>query len=153
MRMSLRTSQLLKTTAMLLVCATLTAACTSRVATRGNLPDEEMLAQLQPGEITRGEVVEFLGSPSTIATFDEETWLYISERTETWAFMESEVTDRKVIVLTFDKEGVLTSIDSVGLDMARDIEHVERKTPTLGNEMTVLDQVIANMQRFVRKRK
>ena len=153
MRKSLRTSQFLRTAAMVLVCASLVGACTSRVATRGNLPDEEMLAQLKPGEITRGEVAEFLGSPSTVATFDQETWLYISEQTETWAFMESEVMERKVVILQFDKEGVLSSIDTVGLDQARDIEPVERKTPTLGNEMTVLDQVLANMQRFVRKKK
>lgn len=148
MRMPIGTSQLLKTAAVITVCIPLLAACTTRINNSGNLPHADLLSQITPGDITKNEVVEILGSPSSKTAFGQETWYYISEKTETWAFRESKVTDRKVVILKFDEQNVLSSIDSVGADAAQDFAIVERKTPTFGNELTILDQIVGNLQRF-----
>jgi len=137
-----------------LVIVTLSAAlsgCIERYSARGNLPNPDLLAELKPGDITRDEVGEILGSPSTVATFDKETWFYISETTKTVAFLEPEVTERKVVVLTFDKDGTLNKIKTYGLEDARKIKSVERKTPTAGNELTIIEQLIGNFNRFRKK--
>lgn len=123
-------------------------ACEARVGTRGNLPDPDLVAQLETGETRRNEVTQLLGSPSTIALFDFETWIYISERTETTAFFAPEVIDRKVLVVQFDEQGTLSSIQGLGLEDSHDIEPIERTTPTAGNEVTILDQILGNIGRF-----
>ncbi len=117
-------------------------------ARHGNLPDPERLAEIVPGEINREEVAEILGSPSTIAAFDEETWLYISQQTETLAFLPLEITDQKIVVIKFDKEGVVSEVKQLGLEASQDVKPVERTTPTHGNEFTVLDQLLGNFGRF-----
>ncbi len=124
------------------------AACESRIDTRGNQLDLERVAEVKPGQITKDEVVEILGSPSNVTTFGDEAWYYISERTETFAFLESKVAERQIVVLRFDKQGLLTEIKMLGEKDGKRIEHVERTTPTHGNELTVLDQIIGNFQRF-----
>ncbi|MDX9861199.1 MAG: outer membrane protein assembly factor BamE [Rhodospirillales bacterium] len=126
----------------------LVAACSSRIATHGNLPDPERLAEVVPGQIAKGEVAEILGSPSSIAAFNEETWYYISERKETKAFLAPDVTERKVVIVRFDDKGIVSSVETLGLEDGRNVELVERSTPTAGNEMTILEQVLGNMGRF-----
>ena len=124
------------------------AACAPQIATHGNLPDPERLAEIVPGQVAKGEVAEILGSPSSIAAFDEETWYYISERKETTAFLAPDVTERKVVIVRFDDKGVVSSVDTLGLEHGRNVEVVERATPTAGNEMTILEQLLGNMGRF-----
>lgn len=123
-------------------------ACASRLDTRGNLPDPERLAEIRAGQHTREEVSEILGSPSSVAVFDQETWYYVSERTATFAFFEPRVTRRKVVVLRFDEKGVVSDISTLGLKDGRIVKPVERETPTVGNELTFMDQLLGNLGRF-----
>ena len=124
------------------------AACSARVDTRGNLPDPDIVAQITPGEHDRNAVIDSLGSPSTTAVFDEEVWYYISQRTETLAFLAPKVIERQVLIVRFDRRGIVTAVEALDLDDARTIEHVERTTPTAGNELTFIDQLVGNFGRF-----
>ncbi len=122
-------------------------AC-SRIDSRGNLADPDLLAGIKAGQHTREEVAEILGSPSSISIFDKERWYYISKLTETTAFFEPEVLERKVVVLSFDEKGVLREIKTLGLEESRQIETVERETPTSGNTVGFFDQLFGNIGRF-----
>ena len=127
------------------------SACTPNVATRGNLPDPDKLAEIVPGEASRDDVVYLLGSPSSAATFGDEIWYYIAARVETVAFNEPEVIDQQVIAIRFGEDGLVTAIDKYGMDDARAVETVDRVTPTSGKEVTILQQLIGNVGRFARK--
>lgn len=132
----------------LVVGVSLLSGCLARVETRGNLPDPDLLASLDVGEISRNEVEQVLGSPSSVAMFENETWFYISERTETVAFFEPEVKERQVVIVQFDMQGVLLKVQLRGLEEGQDITPVERETPTLGNEPGILQQFFGNIGRF-----
>lgn len=134
-------------TAAILVSAAV-SGCATRVALRGNLPDSERLAEVVPGDMSREEVAEILGSPSSVTPFDSDLWLYISEKTETFAFMAPEVVERNVIMVRFNDKGLVKEIKKLDLSSAQDIKHVERITPTSGNEITFWDQLFNNMGRF-----
>ena len=123
-------------------------ACESRVDSRGNLPDPELLASIEPGEASRDDVSLLLGSPSSVAVFENETWFYISQRTETFAFFEPEVMERQVVIVQFDQAGILKTVETLGLEDGQDILPVERETPTLGNEPTMFQQIFGNLGRF-----
>ena len=134
------------------VCAGVLAfsvlGCAPRVDTRGNLPDPDVLADIKPGQQSRDEVAEILGSPSSIAAFDQETWYYISKRTETFAFFEPEVQDRRVVVVRFDAKGIVADLKYLGLEDGRAVNLIDRETPTAGNEVTFLQQIFGNVGRF-----
>ncbi|NVJ92470.1 MAG: outer membrane protein assembly factor BamE [Methylocystaceae bacterium] len=123
-------------------------ACTSQFATRGNLPSEERLAEIIPGEVHARDVAEILGTPSTFSTFGGESWYYISERVEYYAFLEPKILDRKVVQITFDKTGMVQNVDVRDNQQNRDIVFVDRKTPTAGNEITFFEQIFGNLGRF-----
>ncbi|MDP4796390.1 MAG: outer membrane protein assembly factor BamE, partial [Rhodospirillales bacterium] len=109
------------------------------------MPDVDAIATITPHKSTKNDVERVLGSPSSINMYGDETWLYVGETTETVAFFKSKVSERSVLLITFDKDGLVTSMESHGLDEARDIRPVDRVTPTVGKNMTAIDQLIGNL--------
>ena len=128
--------------------AVLLSACAPNIVQRGNLPDPELLSRIQPGSQTRNQVADILGSPSSVATFGEEIWYYISRQTQTIAFYEPEIIEQKVVAIAFDGDGRVKTIRTYGLEDAREIEPVARTTPTGGREITILEQLVGNLGRF-----
>ena len=128
--------------------AALLSACVPNTVQRGNLPDPELLSHIQPGSQTRNQVADMLGSPSSVATFGDEVWYYISSQTKTIAFYEPEVIDQKIVAIAFDGDGRVKNVRTYGLEDAQEIEPVARTTPTGGREITVLEQLFGNLGRF-----
>lgn len=124
--------------------------CAKDINARGNLPPEEAFTQLQPGQQTRQDVQLILGTPSTISSFGEETWYYISAITTQYAFYSVEEIERDVIAIKFDERGILQEVKNYGLEDGEDIQVVERETPTMGREFSLIEQLIGNLGRFDR---
>jgi outer membrane protein assembly factor BamE (lipoprotein component of BamABCDE complex) len=124
------------------------AACTSSISTHGHRLDAAALAQIEPGQSAEGDVVQLLGSPSSLATFDDRTWYYVSQRTERHSFYHTTVVAQDVVAIEFDEQGTVSRIDRHDLNGAREVDLVDRETPTSGNEMSVLEQFLGNIGRF-----
>jgi outer membrane protein assembly factor BamE (lipoprotein component of BamABCDE complex) len=124
------------------------ASCAGRVDTRGNLADPEVVSQITPGESTRGTVEDLLGSPTTVATFNDQTWYYIGRKTEKVAFFKPDVLEQQVVAIHFDPAGVVDDVKIYGPDDSREVEIVDRATPTAGKELSVLQQIFGNLGRF-----
>lgn len=122
--------------------------CSPRLDVRGNVPDEEEVLEIQPGYFNREQVAELLGTPSTVGTFDENTWYYVGARTETTAFFDPDVVDQQVLMVKFDDAGMVQNMKLYGLEDGRIVTPVEDVTPTHGREMTVLQQIFGNLGRF-----
>ena len=124
------------------------AACSPRIATRGHAPDPEQLEQISVGESTKGDVTNILGSPSSVAAFDENVWLYISSVTETVAFFEPETVEQKVILISFDAANRVEILSEYDLEDGKPVIPTDRVTPTAGREITILQQLFGNLGRF-----
>ncbi len=128
--------------------ALVAAACSPQISVHGNTPEPARLAEIVPGTHTRQDVELILGSPSTVSLFGEETWHYIGDQQTTLAFLKPEVIDRSVVSVRFDPTGTVESVDVFGKERGREVQVVERETPTRGNEMTIIEQFIGNIGRF-----
>jgi outer membrane protein assembly factor BamE (lipoprotein component of BamABCDE complex) len=115
---------------------------------RGNKVDDALVAQLVPGTSTRADVTALIGTPTARATFDDNTWLYIGEVTKPVIAATNEVLDQQVVVLTFDQQGVLRSIDRKSQSDSVPVTVVSRATPAPGNDATFLQQLLGNVGRF-----
>ena len=125
-------------------------ACAPNSANRWNIPTKSQLEKLQVGTHNMEYVRGLLGTPSTVGSFDKRIWYYIGRRTERWAFLQESVLEQQVIAIYFDETGKIEHIQKYDKDDSRKIETVERKTPTAGEELGVLDQIIGNLGRFNR---
>jgi len=126
--------------------------CAKDINARGNLPPDEALSQLQPGEQTRQDVQLIMGTPSHVASFGDETWYYISALTTQYAFYLVEELERDVYALSFDNRGILTEVKRFGLEDGEEIQVADRETPTMGREYSLIEQLIGNLGRFDRGR-
>lgn len=124
------------------------AGCAARVSVSGNKPDEEDLARIVIGQTEKARVAELLGSPSSIAAFDENVWLYISQRSEATAFFEPKVTEQEVVLIRFDPNGAAETVNRYTLKDGQPIVPSDRKTPTAGRDFTILQQLFGNFGRF-----
>lgn len=116
-------------------------ACAARVDTRGNLAEAEKIEEIKPGVSTREEVMQILGSPSSVAAFNGSTWYYIGNKTETVAFFKPSVVEQQVLAVTFDEDGRVAEVNRLGLADAQKVEISERVSPTRGKEPTLFQQM------------
>jgi len=126
-------------------------ACAPRVDTRGNQVHPEDIAAIQPGQTTRNHVLDRLGSPASQGNVGAETWNYISERTETNAFLAPEIKERSILVLEFDEAGVVKTVNTVDETNGEVVEPAPGKTPTAGNSVNFIQQILSNLGRFNKK--
>ncbi len=124
------------------------SACSAQIATHGNLVDPDALAKIEPGRSNQAAVLGLLGSPSTRGNFNEPTWYYIGQRTERQAFYKPETIERKVVYIDFEPDGRVKSIGSLNLEDGTKVAFVTRETPTAGQRITLIKQLIGNIGRF-----
>lgn len=128
--------------------ALVVTACEPVIELRGNLPPPDQIALVKVGASSRDDVQAFLGTPSNISPFGDETWHYISSVFERQAFFEPVIKERKVISVIFDRNGVVRALDTKALADGKDVTPIDRETPSAGKEMTILQQLMGNVGKF-----
>lgn len=120
-------------------------ACSPRLDTRGAMLDPETVEEIKPGIHTRNEVAQRLGTPSSLATFDDKTWYYIGNKTKTVAFLKPTVLEQQVIAVKFDETGTVKEVNKLDLKDGRDIQISDRVSPTRGRELGLFQQLYATL--------
>jgi outer membrane protein assembly factor BamE (lipoprotein component of BamABCDE complex) len=115
---------------------------------RGNKVDPESMKELNPGTSTKADVSAIIGSPTARDSFDDNTWLYITEVTQQRIGRTLGELDQKVVVLNFDEKGVLKSIGNVDQDAALPVTMIARTTASPGTEASFMQQLLGNIGRF-----
>lgn len=136
------------TVAVAIVVSGMLLSCVARIDNHGNELDLDNLVEIEPGKTHKSRVSALLGAPSSTSDYGEDTWLYIGATTKTVAFFKPVLTNRKVVYVTFDKDGVVGAIGKLSEADGKKIEYVDRETPTAGQRITLLQQLIGNIGRF-----
>lgn len=123
--------------------------CTPTKAVRGNILQDYQIQEVKAGIDTRSDVLHKLGSPTTQAPFDENVWYYLGQTTEKRGILDPEVTEERVVVVLFNDAGIVEAIEDVD-NQRIDLPYARDKTPTTGNEITAVQQLLGNLGRFNR---
>ncbi len=115
---------------------------------RGNKVDPESLKELVPGTSTKADVSAVIGSPTARDSFDDNTWLYISEVTQERIGRTLGELTQNVVVMNFDDKGVLTNVHTLDKADALPVTVIARTTPSPGTEASFLQQLLGNIGRF-----
>ncbi len=147
----IRAGRLTLSVAILAAAAVAASGCSPTTDTRGNIPLKEAVETIERGKQNRDQVVAILGSPSTtsaLAGKKKEIWYYIGKRTETLAFFEPKLVERKILAIKFDERGMVETIASYDASAGKTVEMVDRVTPTKGKDLGFLQQILGNLGRF-----
>lgn len=123
-------------------------ACAPVVRVHGYLPKQAVLDTLEEGSHDQRQVERLMGSPSTTATFDDETWYYINSIHHTYAWKKPVVVSRQIVAVSFNDESKLISgVQHYSVEDGRLIAFNSDATPTKGREFTFLEQLLGNVGR------
>jgi outer membrane protein assembly factor BamE (lipoprotein component of BamABCDE complex) len=142
-----RSSRLVLIAALMAGLVGVLPACSPNIESHGDLPQADHLAQIEPGR-TRSDVLALLGTPSTTFSLDADRWYYISNQTKEYTWHQITEVSRQVIIIDFDKSGTVTAVKKLNLDNGETIAMVDRVTPTQGNGLSLLGQLVGNIGRF-----
>lgn len=137
----------------LLMAITIAAAgmsgCAKNINHRGWIADNDLVAEIIPGVDDTSSVEASLGTPSAKSVFgNDETWYYISRTHQHVAFFRPDVTEQQIVLVAFDDRGTVEDVSELGLEDARLIDTVDKKTPTRGKELGFFEQIFSNIGRF-----
>lgn len=123
-------------------------ACSPKVDAGGYVNETNVKEQIFPGKTTREEVQNLMGSPSSQSSFGNETWYYITNRKEGYAFLKPEVVQQDVVSIEFDQAGIVNKVESYDRNSGQEFDLVKRTTPTEGHSLGFFEQALGNVGRF-----
>ncbi len=121
--------------------------CSSVKSYHGFLTDEAKPSEVAAGMDTKSTVLNRLGSPSTKSTFERDIWYYVHAKREQFAYNKAETIEREVTEITFGPDDRVESVRTYDLNDARYVDIADGKTPTLGRELNVFEQIFGNIGR------
>jgi len=122
------------------------AACTPVSNYQGFQAIDANPKDVKVGTDTRATVLARLGTPTAKASFDPDTWFYLSQTSDKTAFYYPQVVKRDVTEISFDKD--TQQVKSVSLFTLKDgrvIAQNKNETPTRGRELTVIEQLFGSL--------
>ena len=137
----LRTTAVIATLAISLLGA---AACVPVNSFQGFQVIDQSPTDVKVGE-DRAAVLAKLGSPTATATFDKDTWFYMSQVSNKTAFYHPRAIRRSVVAINFDKSAQVSAVNTYTLQDGRVIAYNGRETPTRGREMSILEQLVGSI--------
>lgn len=127
------------------------SGCQTKVHYQGKQLKEEHINKIKSGKLSKRDVYELVGSPTGASDFGSDKWYYISKITETTAFLSPKIKNQNVITISFNKLGIVNSVDMKNLDHSNDVDLTERMTKTSGQKDSALKQLLGNFGRFAKK--
>ena len=115
---------------------------------RGYIIDESALAQVKKG-VSGQQVLEILGSPTTVSTVGNKSWYYISQKTERGLhFMGEKITDQRVVAVYFNQALRVERVALYGIQDGVVFDFISRKTAAGGSDQNFVTQLFQGLLRF-----
>jgi outer membrane protein assembly factor BamE (lipoprotein component of BamABCDE complex) len=123
----------------------LVAGCTPEINHRGYYVKPGSLDQIREG-MAKPEVESIMGSPSTTASinFQGDSYYYITSVTQGRSFLDPKEINRQIIAIRFDKQDQVQSLAQYTLEDGKIINILDRKTPVIGQEFSLLKELFRN---------
>ena len=111
----------------------------------GYVSDETLYTAVQPGVDNKESVMSTLGRPSFTGQFNENDWYYVTRETRNFAFNMPHPKSQTIFRVRFDQAGNVASVDRRGMEQVAMIHPMKDKTPTLGRNRSLLEELFGNI--------
>jgi len=115
---------------------------------RGYIVDDATVAQVKKG-LGPQQVLEILGSPTTVSTVGNKSWYYISQKTERGLqFMGEKITDQRVVAVYFNSAFRVERVALYGIQDGVVFDFISRKTAAGGTDQNFVSQLFKGLLKF-----
>ena len=98
------------------------------------------------------DVRQFLGPPSTKNYFDNDVWVYIERKTtvsDITSLGKRKILTNNVLVLEFDRRGILVKKEFYDIDEMNKIKISENKTSVLNKKDTFIRNILVGLRQKI----
>ena len=131
--------------AALLGALALVSGCSSIVQHHGYITEPVLMQSVHAGVDNQQSVEQLLGEPSFKSQFGQPTWYYVGNFTKQRPFGTPRIDKETVLAVTFDAAGNVASAETSGVEKVVKINPDSDKTPTLGRERSLLQDLFGNI--------
>ena len=126
----------------------LLTSCSVEIEGHGKRIETDLLDKIVPGSTQKEQVLSILGAPSTKNDFGNKAWFYIASNNKQTALFGDKLVSRSIIKIMFNDKNTVTKITTLTEKDQNTVEHNQEKTPTAGQEIGILQQLLGNVGRF-----
>ena len=123
------------------------ASCSTHIEKRGYIFDDRSKEVLTEG-MKKIDVLSVMGSPSTTSSSNGEKFYYISNKFYKYSFLTPREIERTIVVIRFDKNEIISSIEEYALKDGKVIDYKSEKTIPGGTEATILQDLLDATGRY-----
>ncbi|PID36260.1 MAG: cell envelope protein SmpA [Rhodobacterales bacterium] len=120
-------------------------ACSPVQTYHGFIPTDADLEELMVGVDTRTTVASIIGKPAASGLRAESAWYYVMSEFTTRGGFAPEETNREVVAISFDDEGVVSNVERFGLEDGRVVVLSRRVTESNIEGLGFLRQLFGNL--------
>jgi outer membrane protein assembly factor BamE (lipoprotein component of BamABCDE complex) len=114
----------------------------------GYLLDERAVSQVRPG-MSGDQVLQALGTPSTVSTVGNKSWYYISQNSRRRVqFLNPSVTDQRVTAVYFNAGLKVERVAVYGIEEGKIFDFITRTTPAGGGDQSFVTQLFQGLGRW-----
>ncbi|AWN54384.1 MULTISPECIES: outer membrane protein assembly factor BamE [unclassified Methylobacterium] len=114
----------------------------------GYIIDDAAVAQVRPGASAE-QVLQLLGTPTTVSTVGNKSWYYISQNTQRPVmFIGERPKDQRVLAVYFNAGFKVERVALYGEQDGKVFDFISRTTPTSGGEQAFLGQLMRGLTKF-----
>lgn len=118
------------------------ASCEAVIDNRGYNNDNINISKIKTGKTTANDVLNLLGSPTTVSDFVRPgkkwtAWLYITKRTATTSFFKPKVLLQKTITVVLDENKIVRDVKEDSNDNVDELEPNSDQTAVSSYEENV----------------
>lgn len=140
---------LVATLAALVATSLTTSGCARIREHQGYIGEQVLVDSIQPGVDNRSSVQSTMGRPSFVSQFTHEgeapTWYYVTRITRQLAFANPSPREQDITAISFDAQGVVTGVRTIGLEQVASIDPYGEETPTLGRDRGFFEELFGNI--------
>lgn len=137
-----------KTGLLLSIGLCLLTGCSVEIEEHGKRIGTDLLDKIVPGSTQKEQVLSILGAPSTENDFGNKAWFYIASNHRPTTLFGDKLVSRSIIKVIFNDKNTVTKITTLTEKDQNIVEHNKKKTPTAGQEIGILQQLLGNVGRF-----
>ena len=123
------------------------SSCSTQIEKRGYIFEEGSQEKLSEG-MKKIDVLSLMGSPSTTSVNNGNKFYYISNKFYKYAFLTPREIERTIVVIGFDNNDLITTIEEYALKDGKVIDYKSEKTVPGGTEVTVLQDLLDSSGRY-----
>lgn len=124
----------------------LTSSCLSYYDNHGYMFQDVDVSAVEVGFSDTRQVLDVFGSPTvTIYHKNDAEWIYLSEKVRNLLFFMPKVTERRVLVLSFDNGSVLSKVDEFSLSDQKKYDFDDEVTEISDRKEGFFDAIFGNI--------